>query len=138
MANQNKCTHDQHKTGHQYPIVLIKVHRSPGNYVSVDQYISSVPGHLTHTKGKNLTNKKFFRGTIFVDQASSYVYIQNEVDLTAGKTLLSNKAFEKNAGPFDVNFKGFLAKNVTVGLYEFIWNIMDNKETLYFCGNRCQ
>jgi hypothetical protein len=47
----------------------------PGDCVSVDQYVSSVPGRLPHTAGKEKPNEKYNGGTIFVDHASSYIHL---------------------------------------------------------------
>jgi len=43
----------------------------PGAKVSIDQYISMVPGRLAHTKGKELKRKKYSGGTNFVDHCLS-------------------------------------------------------------------
>ena len=48
--------------------------RWPGSKVSIDQYISGLPGRLPHTKGKEKPNKKYSGGTIFFDHATSYIF----------------------------------------------------------------
>ena len=45
----------------------------PGSCVSIDQYISGVPGHLPHTQGKEPATSWFHHGTLFADHASSIV-----------------------------------------------------------------
>jgi hypothetical protein len=54
-------------------------HLRPGQMVSLDQYMGSTPGRLPHTKGKELQKDKYTGGTIFVDHASGFVFIRNQV-----------------------------------------------------------
>jgi hypothetical protein len=49
---------------------LKEEHLEPGQMVSIDQYISAVPGRLPHTKGKEAKKDKYNGGTIFGDHAS--------------------------------------------------------------------
>jgi hypothetical protein len=59
---------------------------TPGDKVSIDQYISALPGRLSNTKGKEPKKDKYHGGTIFIDHASQYVYLKNQVSLTTGET----------------------------------------------------
>jgi hypothetical protein len=45
----------------------------PRQCVSVDQYVSSVPGRLPNTMGKESSKLKYNGGTMFVDHASSHL-----------------------------------------------------------------
>jgi hypothetical protein len=65
--------------------------------VLIDQYISSVPGRLPHMKGKEYKKDKFNGGTLFVDHASAYVHLTNQVSLRDGETLQAKNSFEKFA-----------------------------------------
>jgi hypothetical protein len=47
--------------------------------------------------GKEPTKLKYHGGTIFVDQASSFIYLGNQTSLRAGETLQSKFAFERFA-----------------------------------------
>jgi hypothetical protein len=58
-----------------------------GDCVSVDQYVSSVPGRLPNTMGKEPSKLKYHGGTIFIDHASSSIYLVNQTSLRAGETL---------------------------------------------------
>jgi hypothetical protein len=46
----------------------------PGDCVSVDQYMSFVPGRLQNTKRKEQSPLKYHGDTIFVDHASSFIF----------------------------------------------------------------
>jgi hypothetical protein len=66
-----------------------------GDCVSVDQYVTSVPGRLSNTIGKESSALKYHGGTIFVDQASSFSFLINQTSLRAGETLQAEIAFER-------------------------------------------
>ena len=69
----------------------------PGDCVSIDQYKLSIPGRLPNTKGKETKKSKFNGGTIFVDHASSLIFVYNQVSLNVGETLAGKQAFEQFA-----------------------------------------
>lgn len=67
------------------PEMQLKIdHLTPGDCVSVDQYISGLPGRLPHTAGKEDKSKRYNGGTIFVDHASGYAFLRHQIALTAG------------------------------------------------------
>ena len=68
-----------------------------GECVLINQYKSSTPGRLKHTKGKELKKDKFIGGTMFVDHALSYIHLHNQVSLCIGETLCEKHAFEQFA-----------------------------------------
>jgi hypothetical protein len=84
-----------------------KPNLQPGDCISVDQYVSALPGRLPHTKGKESKDSQYNGGTLFVDHASGYVFLRNQVCLTAGETLKSKKAFEQFASSAGVTLKAF-------------------------------
>ncbi len=53
----------------------------PGAMVSIDQYVSTLPGHLPKTKGKEPKKDKYNGGTLFVDHATTYIYLRHQVSL---------------------------------------------------------
>jgi hypothetical protein len=59
----------------------------PGTKVSIDQYISVLPGRLTHTRGKEDKKTQYNGGTLFVDHWSGYIHHKNQVSLRIGETL---------------------------------------------------
>jgi hypothetical protein len=67
---------------------------SPGDCVSVDQYASTVLGRLAHTKGKEKETEKLNGGTIFVDHATGFIFLKNQVSLRSGETVQAKQAFE--------------------------------------------
>ena len=65
----------------------------PGDCVSTDQYISTVPERCATSAGKK--KEKFTGGTIFVDHATQYIYAEHQHTLTAGNTVVSKTNFEQ-------------------------------------------
>ena len=85
-----------------------------------------------YIKGKEPTNNNYVGGTIIFDQESIYVHVQNQVGLTEGTTHWYKKAFDPRSDQFGVNFKGFLVYNVHFVSVEFIRNVKDKNQTIYF------
>jgi hypothetical protein len=74
---------------------LVRDDLKPGDCVSLDQYVSSVPGRLAHTYGKENKRDKLTDGTIFVDHATGHVFIYNQVSASDGETLIGKKKYER-------------------------------------------
>jgi hypothetical protein len=77
--------------------MLRRNHLCPGDMVSVDQYVSALPGHLPHTKGEEMKKDQYCGGTIFVDHASSKVFIKHQISLNAGETAMGKRMFKRDA-----------------------------------------
>jgi hypothetical protein len=76
---------------------LVHDNLKPGDRVSLDQYVSSVPGRLAHTYDKENKLEKLTGGTIFVDNATGHVFIYTQVLARAGETLIGKKKYERLA-----------------------------------------
>jgi hypothetical protein len=61
----------------------------PGQCVSVYQFVSSVHGRLPHTMGKEPSKLKYHEGIIFLDHASSVIFLVNQSLLRVEETLQS-------------------------------------------------
>ena len=57
------------------------------DFVSLDQYVVKAPGCLPTGFGKESLTNMFHGRTIFRDASSKYIHIQNQVLLSAGKTV---------------------------------------------------
>ena len=81
-----------------------------GQTVSLDQYVSSTPGCLPHTKGQEPTSIQFTGGTHFVDHCTKFMFIYHQVSLGAGETLVTKQTFEsilKSFGFAVPNYHGY-------------------------------
>ena len=87
----------------------------PGAMISTDQFVSSVPGQLPNTYGCEREQDRYSGGTIFVDEASGFVGIYNQVSLGAAKTIKSKHRFERDAIRQGIVIKGYQGDN---GVYQ--------------------
>ena len=78
-----------------------------GGRVSTDQFVSSLPGRLAHTFGKEKAEQQFSGGTIFIDEASEYIHVENQVSLGAPETVRSKNRFEREALRHGVVIRGY-------------------------------
>jgi len=106
----------------------------PGQKVSIDQYVSALPGRLTHTAGKEAKTEQYNGGTLFVDHASAFIFIRHQVSLRAGETLRAKAAFERIALEHGVRVKGYLADNVPFAAKEFVADITQKNQTIEYSG----
>ena len=73
--------------------ILSREHLTPGDSVAVDQYVVKTPGRTPTGFGNSTT--RFNGGTIFRDSASKAIFVENQVTLGAGETVLSKSKFEQ-------------------------------------------
>jgi hypothetical protein len=85
----------------------------PGQKVSVDHFICSTRGRLKHTYGKEDPRLQYSGGAIFVDHASSYVFIEHQVHMTTHETINSKEAFETHSRDFGVIITEYHSDNGT-------------------------
>jgi hypothetical protein len=105
----------------------------PGQMVSIDQYISALPGRLPHTKGKESKKNIYRGGTLFVDHASGYIFLKNQVSLRVGETLRAKQAFEF-AAQHGVRVCSYHADNVPFSAQEFIDHLEQQDQTIIYSG----
>ena len=115
-------------------MMLRREHLQPGDCVSLDQYESSIPGRLPHTYGKEKKDDQYNGGTLFIDHASSMVFIQHQVSLRTGETLQAKHKFEQLAREYGVTIKAYHADNSPFGNADFVRSIEDNGQTIKFSG----
>ncbi|KAG7373658.1 reverse transcriptase RNA-dependent DNA polymerase [Nitzschia inconspicua] len=106
----------------------------PGDCISVDQYVSSVPGRLPHTAGKESSKDKYHGGTIFVDHATSFLFLVNQVSLRAGETIHSKVAFERFAHSCGHRLQSFRADNMPFDSAEFKADLVAKNQTISLSG----
>ena len=83
----------------------------PGECVSGDQYLSSTPGRLPNTYGKEQDASRYNGGTIFVDHYSAYTYVRHQVAMTAGETLRTKHDLERFGRLHGVSIKKYRVDN---------------------------
>ena len=106
----------------------------PGSMVSSDQFVSSLPGRLPNTYGKEAESEKYVGGTIFIDEASEYFWVHNQVSLNAKETLIGKHNFERNAIRNGVTILGYRADNGIYKADEFRDDLKKFGQSIQFCG----
>jgi hypothetical protein len=106
----------------------------PRTKVSIDQYISGLPGRLTHTRGKEDKKTQYNGGTLFVDHYSGYIHHKNQVSLRIGETLKGKHNFECFSKQFNVKIKHYHADNAPFGANELKVDIANQDQELTFSG----
>lgn len=134
LAKQRRRFPQRHSTDNVEPMAIRQGDLRPGDCISIDQYISALPGRFPHTKGKESKAERYNGGTLFVDHSSGLVFLRNQVSLTTGSTLRSKKQFEAYASQFGIKVKRYRADNVPFSSQSFLQNIKDNDQTIDFSG----
>jgi Reverse transcriptase (RNA-dependent DNA polymerase) len=107
----------------------------PGNTVSMDQYQSPERGRLPNTYGKEKEEAKYGGGTIFIDHASTKIYVRHQVSLRAGETVQAKREFEQDAAKHGVRIKKYHADNGVFDSKEFSDHMKQCDQTIDFSGS---
>ena len=135
LSKQSRRTREgaKQRTGGQ-GMAIRKGALEPGECVSIDQYQSSFPGCLEHTKGKEPKKVQRTGGTMFVDHASGLTYIVHQVSLTVAETIRAKRQFEAFAKEHGVTVKAYRADNVPFGNEAFKAEVRACNQTIDFSG----
>lgn len=106
----------------------------PGDMISTDQYVSKELGRLSHTRGKESDHERFVGGTIFVDEASGFVFAQHQVSLGAAETIRGKHLFEREAGTCGVTIRNYRGDNGVYKTKEFVKDLEDRRQTIRYSG----
>jgi hypothetical protein len=115
---ENPINHRHEK----HEMILRQGHLQPGIMVSIDQYISAIPGRLEHTRGKETKKEKYVGGTIFCDS------------LRAGDTIQAKRLLESMSASCGVRIKGYHADNVPFDSNEFKQELPSKNQTITLPG----
>ncbi|CAJ1928502.1 unnamed protein product, partial [Cylindrotheca closterium] len=74
----------------------------PGQEVSIDHLVSSVPGQTYTGYGKGHKSEMFRGSAIFVNNATGYIFVQHQKSLNTHKTLRAKEMYEANCGDLGV------------------------------------
>lgn len=81
----------------------------PGQEVSVDHFVCSTKGRLWTSRGKSRDQDLYHGGALFVDQASKYIHVENQVSLSTHATLQSKLNFEQLCADVGVVVQKYLS-----------------------------
>jgi hypothetical protein len=74
--------------------ILKKNDLNPGQEVSVDHFVCSTKRRLFNSCGKSSEKNMFSGGAIFVDHASSHIYVKFQTVLTSHVTIHAKTQYE--------------------------------------------
>ena len=94
----------------------------------------SLPGRLPNTYGREKVSEKYVGGTIFIDEASGYFSVHNQVSLNAEETIRSKHSFEREAIRHGVPVLGYRADNGIYRSEKFRGDLKHFGQTIQFCG----
>ena len=112
----------------------LKPASKPGEFVSVDQMLSTTPGFIAQLKSPVLTRRRYHVASIFVDHYSSLSYVYLQETQTSQDTLTAKQAFEAYARDHGVKIQHYHADNGR--FVDNMWQESINKagQTMTLCG----
>jgi hypothetical protein len=124
----------QHKIVSTHDGNLIKNNLRPGGCISTDQFVSSIPGRLPTSFGKEAAHEMFTGGTVFVDDASGYFHVENQVSLSAAETIRAKHRFERSAIQGGVQILGYRGDNGIYRSRDFSNDLLRLGQSIKFSG----
>ena len=107
----------------------------PGQRVSIDHFECSAKGRLiSSSRGKTPAEDMYRGGAIFVDQASSYIWIQPQVTFSAEETLRAKLDYERMCLAYGVNILTYMSDNGAFGSSEFVADIQSRNQAAEYSG----
>ena len=107
----------------------------PGQEVSVDHLVSSVPGRTYEGFGKGHKTQMFRGSALFVDNATSYTYVHHQKSLNTHDTLRGKEAFEANCRDLGVVPQRYRSDNASVfHSHEYKRHLEQFSQTQRFAG----
>lgn len=113
---------------------LIKNNLRPGGCISTDQFVSSLPGRLPTSFGKEQAHEMFSGGTVFVDDATGYFHVENQVSLSAAETIRAKHRFERTAIQGGVQILGYRGDNGIYRSRDFTNDLLRLGQSIKFSG----
>ena len=96
--------------------------------------MSSLKGRLPHTYGKEIEAEKYCGGTIFIDEATDYIFVENQVSLGAAETLIGKHKMEREALRNGIKIKGYRCDNGVYRSKAFVDDTNKMMQTIQYSG----
>ena len=112
--------------------ILKRGHLNPGDCVSADHYLSTYPGRLYTTFGRE--KQGFTCGTIFVDHASGRVFNYCQYSTDSAATLASKHHLESIALEDNIHIKHYHTDNGTFASTAFKSACKSSRQKISFSG----
>jgi hypothetical protein len=106
----------------------------PGDCVSCDHYGSPAPGRVVSESGYSSTRHGYVGGTIFVDNASGWMFHKPQKSISASDTIRSKLLLDREAADVGRQIKKFHSDNGVFNSKEFRAHCKSLKQKLTFSG----
>ena len=116
------------------PLTILRHSVMAKSPVSINQYISHIPGCLPNTMGWEATKDQYHGGTLFVNHASGFIFIKHQVSLSAGETLIGRCQFEQYALQLSITIESYHAGNAPFSSSAFAKDFTACGQTISFSG----
>jgi hypothetical protein len=134
LGKASRIPRKGHHTEREDEGILYKDKCEPGDMVFSDQYVCEMKGRYHNNKGQINSNYEYRGGTVFVDAASGYIYLQNQVGFTAYETIESKLKFEREAASAGVQVKRYTTDNGVYTAREFQKELAQKGQILQLSG----
>ena len=105
----------------------------PGEVISVDQFVSPVPGLIAQMTGF-ITKQRYKYATVYIDQYSGFGFVYLQRTASAQETLQSKQAMERYAQARNIIIKAYHADNGIFKAKEWVQACHDAREQLTFAA----
>ena len=113
---------------------LKKHHLLTVQMVSEDHYISRDTGRIYHTNDKSDPYDMFSGGCVFIDHASGYVSIKNQVAINSTETAKAKLTLEREIQSQEVVIKRYHTDNGIFNSSEFMEELLKKQQEINFSG----
>lgn len=136
FAKQHRRTPESQRVHNvpEHEMAIRRENLTPGDRVSVDQYVCKVPGRLKHGYGKGRNAVKYSGGTIFVDHASGYISVHHQISLSAGETVQKKHEFERYAKENGVLIRQYHTDNHPFTSESFLADLEIQNQSISYSG----
>ena len=91
-----------------------------------DQFVCSEKGRNYGGRGQQQTSNSYVGGTVFVDAASSAIFLYCQLSFTASETIRSKLVFEREEATVGIKVKGYNTDNGVYNSEEFTQELIKN------------
>jgi hypothetical protein len=106
----------------------------PGDCISCDHYISPVKGRATADSGYSSSRHGYTCGTIYVDHAAGFIFVQHQTSTSAEETICGKLLVEREARDANVKIKKYHLDNGVFSSKEFKDHCTKLGQDLTFSG----
>jgi transposase InsO family protein len=121
-------------TGATKEMTLKEDDLQPGDCISCDHYISPVVGRVTADSGYSSSRHGYTCGTIYVDHASGFIFVQHQKSTSAEDTIRGKLLVEREARDVGVKIKKYHSDNGVFASKEFKDHCTSLEQDLTFSG----